>query len=204
EPFRLGWDGWAELFTSPITISSIGYSFLLAIRVPIGLVIAFGIAWSLVRLDIPGRRFIVYALWFTYFLPAVPMTMGWILLLDENYGIINQLLQRLSLASGPVFSIYSIGGILWVHLTLSTIPVMVILLEPAIRQLDVRNEEAALMCGVSRLRTLLRVTFPLIAPTVALTLIAGLAKSLELFEIERLLGVPARVYVFATRIYDLL
>lgn len=203
EPFHWGISGWVEVFSSGRTLSAIGYSFLLAIRIPIGVVIAFVIAWLLVRVRIPGSGFIERSLWFTFFLPSVPIAMGWILLLDPTYGLINQALKFLPFVKGPVFSIYSAGGIIWVHITMSTIPIMVILLTPALRQLDGTLEEAAHTSGAGPLTTLRRVTVPLVAPAILIAFIAGLIRSLQVFEIEQLLGVPKNINVYATRIFDL-
>ena len=204
EPLRFGLDGWKEVFSSGKTLVAVGYSFLLSIRVPIALLIAFIIAWLLVRVQIPGSRLIEHALWFGYFLPPLPLTMGWILLLDENYGLLNKAFQLLPFVTGPVFSIYSVPGILWVHITLSTVPVMVIMLAPALRQLDAANEEAADVAGASGLTTLRRVTIPLVAPAILTAFVAGLIRSLEVFEIEQILGTPSNIFIYSTRIYDLI
>ena len=87
-------------------------------------VVAFGIAWLLIRLEVPGRRFIEMSLWFGFVLPSVPMMLGWILLLDPHFGLINLALMKLPFIDGPVFTIYSATGIIWVHLALTTVPVM--------------------------------------------------------------------------------
>ncbi|MDB5794414.1 MAG: hypothetical protein JWR25_793, partial [Noviherbaspirillum sp.] len=204
EPYRFGLAGWREVFSSTKTVTAIGYSFLLSIRIPIAIIIAFLMAWLLVRVQIPGKRIIEHALWFGFFLPALPITMGWILLLDKNYGLLNSLAKMLPFVDGPIFSIYSIPGILWVHLTLSTIPVMVILLAPALRQLDSANEEAADMAGARVHTTLFRITIPLIAPALLTAAVAGFIRSLEVFEIEQILGTPSNIFIYATRIYDLI
>ncbi|HEY4134676.1 MAG TPA: iron ABC transporter permease [Alphaproteobacteria bacterium] len=204
EPFKFGWKGWQDVFSSTRTLDAIGYSFLLSARVPIAVIVAFTIAWLLVRVEVPGRRFIELALWFGFFLPSVPMMMGWILLLDANYGLLNAAAMKLPFVTGPIFSIYSIPGIMWVHLSLTTIPVMVILLTPALRQLDAAYEEAADMSGAGTWMTLRRITVPLVAPAILTAFVASLIRSLETFEVEQILGTPAKIYVYATRIYDLI
>ncbi len=203
-PFKFGLSGWRDALLSRNSWSSILYSFVLAVRVPIAIVLAFVIGWLLVRVRIPGRRFIELTLWFGFFLPAVPMVMGWILLLDSNYGLLNVAVKQLPFIHGPIFSIYSVPGILWVHLSLTTVPIMVILLAPAFRQLDAGFEEAADMAGAGHWRTLLRVTIPLLVPAILTAFVSGLIKSLETFEIEQILGTPAKIFVYATRIYDLI
>src|ERR1044071_12300 len=116
--YQFGLEGWKDVFTSQRTWLSMVYSFVLAIRVPIATVIAFVIAWLLVRVEIPGHRFIELGFWFGFLLPSFPMMMGWILLLDQHYGLFNVALMKLPFIKEPIFSIYSVGGILWVHLAL--------------------------------------------------------------------------------------
>jgi iron(III) transport system permease protein len=195
---------WARAFSSSHTISAIGYSFLLSLRTPLAVIIAFFVAWYLARNDVFGKRTIMYTLWLGFFLPILPATLGWILLLDPNYGIVNAYLKQLPFIDGAVFDIYSLAGITWVHITLSTIPIMVILIEPAQRFIDSSYEEASTMSGAGTFTTLRRVTVPLIAPTLLTGLIAGTIRSLEAFEVEQLLGTPSGIMVYSTRIFDLL
>lgn len=197
-------DPWRRGFESGQTLRAIGYSFLLSLRVPVGLAISFVIAWYLARNDVFGKRTIMYALWLAFFLPIVPATLGWILLLDPNYGIINAHLRDWLSIRGHVFDIYSLGGITWVHLTLTTIPIMVILIEPAQRLIDSSYEEASTMSGAGLWMTMRRVTLPLIAPTLLIAFIAGTIRSLEAFEVEQLLGVSKGIFVYSTRVFNLL
>ena len=200
--FRGSLDPWMRALDSSQTLRSIGYSLLLSLRVPAALLVSFGVAWYLARNDVFGKRTIMYALWLAFFLPILPATLGWILLLDPNYGIINTYADKL--IGIPVLNIYSLAGITWVHLTLSTIPIMVILIEPAQRFIDTSYEEASTMSGAGTITTLERVTLPLIAPTLLTACIAGMIKSLEAFEVEQVLGVPAGILVYSTRVFNLL
>jgi iron(III) transport system permease protein len=193
---------WARALDSPQTLSAIQYSFVLSLRVPAALVIAFGIAWYLARNDVFGKRTIMYVLWLAFFLPILPATLGWILLLDPNYGIINKFVR--GIIGIKLMNIYSLEGITWLHLTLSTIPIMAILIEPAQRLIDSSYEEASTMSGAGTFATLRRVTVPLLAPTLLTALIAALIKALEAFEVEQLLGVPAGILVYSTRVFNLL
>jgi iron(III) transport system permease protein len=202
EVWRWGTAGWASAFTSGKTLLAIGYSFLLALRAPFGALVGSFFAWLLVRVRIPGSTVIEFALWVAFFLPALSIAVGWTLLLDPNYGLLNQLSK--ALIGHAVFNIYSVAGILWVHLTLTTIPVMVMLLGPALRQLDASFEEAATMSGGSRLDVLRRIVFPLIAPALLTAVVAGFIRGLEAFEVEQFLGIPSGIQVYATRIYDLI
>src|SRR4051795_12544117 len=138
EAVHFGLQGWQEAFGDPTTLQAILYTGILLLRTPVALVVALVLSWLLVRASIPFRGFIELSFWLAYFLPHLPIAVSWILLLDPHYGFVNQwLLQPLGLA----FNIYSLGGITWVHLTTSTIPVMLILLAPMVRQMDPALEE---------------------------------------------------------------
>jgi iron(III) transport system permease protein len=51
---------------------------------------------------------------------------------------------------------------------------------------------------------LARITLPLLSPAILTVTIAGLIRSLEAFEIEQLLGTPAGIDVYSTRIYEMI
>jgi len=51
--------------------------------------------------------------------------------------------------------------------------------------------------------TLTRIVLPLLWPAILVVTIASLIRSLEAFEIEQIIGIPAGIYVYGTRIYDL-
>jgi len=200
ESWRFGAQGWADAFGNRQTLSAMGYSFLLSIRSLIGIALAFVLSWLLVRIRIPCRRFIELSLWIGYFLPALPLALSWILLLDGDYGIVNRILKPI----GWSFNIYSIYGIIWVHLTATIVPVMTILLTPALRQLDASLEEAGRVCGAGPVQTIRRVLLPVLAPALLTVFLAGVIRGLEAFEIEQVLGTRVGIYVYATRIYDLI
>lgn len=200
ENWRFGFDGWREAFGSPRTLAAIGYTFILNIRSVVAIAVAFLFSWLLVRVRIPGRNFIEFSLWIAYFLPSLPLALSWILLLDPNYGLINQFLKPLGIG----FNIYSLFGIAWIHLTATTIPIMTILLAPVLRQLDASLEEAARMCGAGSWQTFRRVLIPLLSPALFTVFLASLIRGLEAFQVELLLGKPIGVFVYATRIYDLI
>lgn len=202
QPTAWGFDGWRMAFTDGSVPRALWNTFLLGgARVAITTVLSVFFAWVITRTDTPGKSFIEFMLWLGFFLPLLPMTLGWILLLDPNYGLINKLaVDWLGLARGP-FNIYSYGGIIWAHLAFSTC-VRVILLTPAFKALDATLEEAAQVAGSNALTTLRRVTVPVLLPAVLATTMLSFIKSLESMEIEIVLGVPARIYVFSTLVWD--
>ena len=194
---------WREAFDDSANRNAILYSLLLALRAPIAAFVGFLIAWLLIRIRIPGGRYIEFGMWVSFFVPLLPVTLSWILLLNPHFGLVNQLLMALPFVTAPPFDVYSVGGILWVHIVASSVPVMVILLGPAIRQLDASFEEVGRVCGSGPFAVFRTITLPILAPAILTGALAGFIKSLEAFEVEQLLGRPVGIYVYSTRIYDL-
>jgi ABC-type molybdate transport system permease subunit len=150
----------------------------------------------LARTDLPGRGWLEFAFWAAFFLPTLTVTLSWILLLDPEYGLINVALARV-LGRGP-FDIYSFWGIVWVHVVTGSLTVKVILLTPAFRNMNAAFEEASYVAGGTTLRTALRITVPLMAPAILSVLLLGTMVSMQTFEVEQVLGLPFRFFVFST------
>jgi iron(III) transport system permease protein len=195
--------GWRQALDNPGIVTAIYNSFSLAVaRQSIATVIGIFLAWLIARTDIPLRGWLEFSFWISYFIPSLPVALGWILLLDPKYGLINEWLAALPFINEPLFNVYSFWGIVWVHLSASTIAIKVMLLTPAFRNLDAALEEASHVAGAGALKTLLRIAAPIMMPTILVALILGLIRSLEAFEIELILGRPVGLHVFSTKIYS--
>ena len=195
-------NGWVAAFTDASLPIALGNTFFLALmRVVITSGLAIFFAWVVTRTDTPLKGFIEIALWLGFFLPLLPMTMGWILLLDPHYGLINKFLMRVFALSEAPFNIYSYGGIIWCHLAFST-SVRFLLMTPAFAAMDAALEEAGQVCGSNKAGVLMRVTIPVLAPAVLASTALGFIRSLESLEIEMVLGLPAGIYVVSTKIWD--
>jgi len=173
------------------------------VRTIIALPIALVLTWLIARTDMPGRGAIEMLCWLSIFAPVLPMTYGWILLMDPDFGLINSQLQRLPFIHGSVFSIYGFWGITWVHLTTTTIAYPVVLMIPAFRRVGAALEEAARTCGAGMFATVRYITIPLLAPAILLVTLLSFVIGLQVFEIELVLGQPVGLWVYSTRIYDL-
>jgi iron(III) transport system permease protein len=203
QPARYGLDGWRAAFAEPGLRSALLNTLKVTfVRQLLSLPLAVLIAWLLARTDLPFRRGLEFAFWAAFFLPSFTVTLSWILLLDPEYGLINTSLARL-VGTAP-FNIYSFWGIVWVHVLTGSLTVKVILLTPAFRHMNASFEEASRVAGASTLRTALRITVPVMAPVILSVLLLGTMVSLQTFEVEQVLGLPFRFFVFSTMIYDLL
>ena len=203
QPIVWGLEGWVKAFSTPGIIKAITNTFTLAItRQAIALFIGAFFAWLIARTDLPMKGLLEFFFWLSFFLPALPETMGWILLLDPKYGLLNQGLIGLGIMSQPLFNIYSFWGIVWAHMG-GTVSIKVMLLAPAFRNLDAALEESSRISGASGWRTFFHILIPVMMPAILVTTILGIIRALEAFEIELLLGTPIGLQVYSTKIHEL-
>jgi len=205
QPARYGLDGWRAAFAEPLLRTALLNTFKVTLaRQVVSLALAVLIAWLIARTDLPGRTWIEFAFWGAFFLPTLTVTLSWILLLDPDYGLINTGLAKLPVIGKGPFDIYSFWGIVWIHVITGSLTVKVILLTPAFRNMNAAFEEASRVAGAGTTRTALSITIPVMAPVVLSVFLLGTMVSLQTFEVEQVLGVPFRFFVFSTMIYDLL
>jgi len=141
--------------------------------------------------------------WISYMMPGIATTIAWIGLMDPDLGLINVALEKLPFIDEGPFNIFSVSGIVWANLMGNGIAIKVMLLTPAFRNMDASMEEAARVSGASDLRTMLRVTLPLMAGPMVLVFALQLLRMFQSFETEQLLGVPFDFYVYSTMIFDM-
>lgn len=197
-----GLDNWFAVFTEARLSNALTNTVGLAIaRQSIAIILGVAIAWMIARTNLPGRGWMEVGFWVALFMPSLPVTLAYVLLLAGRTGLVNQALAQLPFVDGPVFNLYSYGGIIWVHMMTSTLAVKIFLMVPAFRAMDSALEEAARTSGASLLGTLRRVVVPILSPTIVVVLLLGLVKSMQAFEIELVLGTPAQIDVYSTLIY---
>lgn len=203
-PAAFGLQNWTAAFADQATMSALLNSLALALtRTGISIPVGIAMTWLVARSDMPGRSGIELLSWLSIFTPILPLTLGWILLLDPRFGMINVGLSMLPFGHGLNFNLYSFWGITWVYLASNAIAFKVVLLTPAFRRVSLTTEHAARMCGATLWQAVTRITLPLLLPAILLVTLVSLVFSFEGFEVELLLGVPVKFWVYSTRIYDL-
>ena len=194
---------WARAFSDPTTVNALWMSFLLSgARLIPAVIIAVLFAWLIARTDMPGGNAIEFFCWMAYFIPDFPLTLAWILLLDPNYGLLNTVALKLPFVHTAPFNPYSFWGIVWVHTSTGGIWFKVILLTPVFRRLSAALEEAARVAGATTTAMLWRISVPLLSPMILAVSVLSFIRGLQSFNTELLLGTPAGIYVYSTRIYD--
>lgn len=194
---------WLRAFSDPQTLRSLWMSLLISLAHAIpSMFLSVIVAWLISRTNMPGGDAFEFLCWFAYFVPDFPLALAWILLLDPNFGFLNALAQSLSFINGPLFNPYGFWGIVWVHLSTGGIWFKVMLLAPIFRRMGASLEEASMVAGADSSMTFRRITLPVLSPMILAIAVLSFIRGLESFNIELLLGTPAGIYVYATRIYD--
>ena len=205
EPRSWGITHWINAFQRPGLLKSLGNSLLIwTLTVTVSFPVGVSIAWVLARTRIPFSHTLEFLFWVSYMVPALPTTIAWITLLDPDIGVINVALKNLfHLDQGP-FNIFSVPGIIWANLMGHGISIKVMLLTPAFRNMDASFEEAARVGGAGNLRTLFKVTLPLMISPLMTVFALQLLRVFQSFETEYLLGMPFGFFVYSTKIFTLI
>jgi iron(III) transport system permease protein len=157
------------------------------------------VAWVVERTDAPlGGLFHALAL-LSFAIPGLLTAMAWILVLSPNIGWVNAMIKSTFGLSQAPFSIYSMGGMIWA-LSSHYFPLAYLTLGPALRVLDVRMEEAALVSGARYWQVIPKITLPLLRPAILSTVLLLFMLGMSSYEVPRLIGRPARIDVFTTDI----
>jgi iron(III) transport system permease protein len=204
EPGHFTLSGYSEAFVQPGLWKALWTTYWLTILTKlISVSLAIFFAWVIARTDTPGKNWLEVGFWLYFFMPFMPMAMAWVLLLAPDFGLINQALEKLlSIARSPL-NIHSYGGIIWVS-TLTSTSFMVLLITPAFRRMEASLEQAARMSGASMSTALRQIVIPLMAPTILGVLFLTFIRGIEAFETPLILGFPAGIQVYATKLFDLL
>jgi iron(III) transport system permease protein len=196
-----GLGNWTTAFQTPgLWTALFNTVWLWVLSATVAFPIAVTIAWFLARTKIPHSHALEFLFWISYVTPGG--LVAWIMLFDPNIGLANVGLEALPFISNGPFNIFSIEGIIFVNIIGSGISLKVMLLTPAFRNMDSAMEEAARVGGASNVRTLMRVTVPMMISPIALIFALQLMRMFNSFENELILGLPIGFYVYSTMIYD--
>lgn len=169
----------------------------------LGVVLAVIYAWFMERTDVPGKKFL-------RLLPVLPLTLpllvkgfAWIFLFSPTIGLINLTFEKyLGLANAP-FNIFSMAGMIFAW-GVGGVPLAYLMIEPAFRSIDPSLEEASRAGGAGALRTLFRVTIPIITPAIVSAFLLLFIAGVENFDYPFILGQRGGIFTFATQVYNLI
>jgi iron(III) transport system permease protein len=198
-PTAYGFDNFNGIFQYPqILLNTLTVSVAATVM---ALVFGFVMAWILTRTNVPGRHLFEQLMAVPYYLTPLLGALAWSLLGAPESGFINQIWRALG-GNGHLIDINTAYGIAWV-MALFEGSVAFVMIAAVMKSMDPALEEASQIMGASRLRTMLRITLPLVVPGVLGAAIFVFAEMLGSFAAALVLGTPTRYYVITTAIYQL-
>jgi iron(III) transport system permease protein len=165
-------------------------------------VLALFLAYLNNRTDIPMKFMFRVISIIPMMIPHLLFAVSWALLLNPTNGMMNIAIKNVfGLESAP-FDIYSLSGMILVE-GLLDMPVAYLIIAPAMASFDVALEESSQVFGAGTWRTLIRVTLPVLRPAILAAFILGLVRGLASFAVPSVLGMPGRVNVLSTYLYQM-
>ena len=163
-------------------------------------VIGTYLAWVSERTNTPLKKLFVVMSLIPFIIPGILSTISWILLLSPKIGLINIAVKEILGLEAAPFNIYTMWGMIWAE-AIHLYPLVFLLMSAAFRNMDTSLEEAAMTAGSSTFTTFCRVTLPLMRPAMFSVLLINFIRGIEAFEVPALIGVPAKISVFTTKIF---
>ncbi len=157
-------------------------------------------AWILTRTAIPGRERLERLMELPYYMTPLIGALAWGVLLGPKTGLLNQLWRATGIDS-DAFNIYTPWGIAWV-MALFEGTVAFVMISASMKSMDPSLEESSRVLGASKLRTMLKITIPLVTPGILSATIFVFAEMLGSFAAAFVLGIPGRFYVVTTSIWQ--
>lgn len=198
------WETLNSVFHSPAVFIAFKNSLILAFFASItGTLLGFLFSWLLWRFRFPiflSRR-LSTLLKLPYLLPPFFFAIGWIALAAPEVGYVNRLM--IAFGGDSFVSIYSLSGAIWV-MTLWSVALAMINLQPFFQQFPGALEDAALLCGASPWKTFFRITLKLGKGHLASCGVLLFMANLAAFGVPAMLAAPARSFVLTTRIFQVL
>ena len=163
-------------------------------------ILALFLAYLNTRTNIPFKFLFRIISLIPMMVPHILFAVSWVLLLNPSNGMLNLFLRQVFGWEGAAFSIYTLQGMILVE-GLLDLPIAYLVIAPAMSAFDVSLEESSRVCGAANLRTLTRVTLPVLRPAILAAATLVIVRSLASFAVPSVIGMPGRIYVLATHIY---
>ena len=163
-------------------------------------VLALFLAYMNTRTNIPFKFLFRIISLIPMMVPHILFAVSWVLLLNPSNGMINLFIRQIFGIEGAALNIYTMQGMILVE-GLLDLPIAYLVVAPAMSAFDISLEESSKVCGASNLRTLAKVTLPVLRPAILAAATLVIVRSLASFAVPSVIGMPGRIYVLATHIY---
>lgn len=165
------------------------------------LLLGGGLAWLVVRSDLPGRRWMRILLTLPYLIPAFAIALAWETMFKSPivggrpgfYHVLFGVPPPVWLSYGPVPII--------IAMTIHFYPFAFILVSAALSSVDSQLEESAELQGASRWTIVRRITFPMVLPAFLASLVLTFGRTVGGFAIPYFLGGPVQYWTLSTMLF---
>jgi iron(III) transport system permease protein len=198
-PEAYGISNYIEMFQEDLGILTNTVSIAVMATI-MAILIGFTLAWILTRTNVPGRERLERLMELPYYMTPLVGALAWAVLAAPKSGFFNQLWHYIG-GPGDIVDVYSMFGIAWI-MALFEGTVAFVMISASMKSMDPALEESARVMGASKLRTALTVTLPLVMPGVLGAMLFVFAEMLGSFAAALVIGIPARIYVITTSIWE--
>jgi iron(III) transport system permease protein len=166
----------------------------------LALLIGLAFSWIVVRTNTPWKAVIATGGMIPLFVPPLVAAVAWAILGSPKTGLLNTIMAGMGIPFR--INLYSMPGMIAVF-GMYYAPYVYMFTASALRNMDPSLEEAAEVAGASAFKTLLTVTFPLIAPAIISGMLLSFVVMLGIYGIPAVLGTPGDIQVLTTYIFTL-
>lgn len=167
----------------------------------LSVVFAVPMAWAVSRTNMPAKWFAWASVLGAFILPPYLTSIGWILIAGPNSGWLNEGWRWVTGAEAPLFNIYSFFGMV-LMIALNAFPFIFLFTKAGLDMISTEMEEAAAILGSPTWYTSLRITLPLVWPSILGGIIIVFLESIALFGVPAILGIPARINLVTTQLFQ--
>ncbi|MGB2317864.1 MAG: ABC transporter permease [Litorivicinaceae bacterium] len=205
-PGEYTWFHWLQVTASPLSERML-YAPLVntlitgIISTVIALIVGGGLAWCVIRSDMPGKGWLQPVLTLPYIVPSFAIALAWeTVFRSPKVGGQPGLYETVLGIPPPEWVSYGTFPIS-ITLAMHYFPFAYLLVAGALATIDSQMEEGALLSGASRMMILRRITFPVVAPAFAAAFVLTFGKTIGQFALPFLLGAPTQFHTIATMVY---
>jgi iron(III) transport system permease protein len=165
----------------------------------IAVAMAVPLAWAVSRTDMPGREWAHASVIAAFIIPTFLGAIGWMLLAGPNAGWLNRIFVGLFGTEKGPFNVFSFWGLCFV-IGIYAFPLIYVFTRSALDLISTEMEEAAAVHGAGTLRTMMKVTLPLVLPAILGGFILVFLEATALYGTPALIAIPARFNVATTQL----
>jgi iron(III) transport system permease protein len=197
----LTWQHFHKLVIEKRALTSLANSLVFASGSTVLSLITGGtLAWLVERTNAPLKMLAYLVAIISMGTPYVLHVIAWLFLLGK-VGPLNDIWRQVTGESGVLFDVNSMAGMILIEGFLWS-PLVFLLLGSTFRAANADMEEAARMSGASVLDTIRRISLPLAMPSLLALALFVFIRAIGGFEVPALVGMPGRIYVLTTDVYE--